>query len=319
MPRRDARPISWRRAIAALPAACQADADGLWSGGAVLRGPAVARLRAGCGGDLATAMLRLLPLAAEFAVAPLSHYRVGAVAAGAADDGGAPALHLGANLEFPGLALNFTVHAEQSAVNHAWLRGETGLRALAVSAAPCGHCRQFLQEVDSSGALPLHMPGPVPGQATTLRLREILPRAFGPGDLGVRGGLMAPVGPTRLKMAGAASRDPLTVTALAAARAGYSPYPAGTSRPLAGAAVELADGSVCAGRLAANAAYNPGLLPLASALAYAQLQHRPGRPVVVRRAVLVERPADSGQRLASEALLAAVAPGVRLEYRSLSG
>jgi cytidine deaminase len=318
MPRSDVRSASWRRAVAALPAACRADADALWSDGAVLRGPAVARLREASGGDLATAMLRLLPLAARFAMAPLSHYRVGAVAAGAADDGGAPALYLGANLEFPGLALNFTVHAEQSAVNHAWLSGETGLQALAVSAAPCGHCRQFLQEVDPSGGLALHLPGPVPGHATTLRLREILPQAFGPADLGVRGGLMAPAGPSRLKLADPVTGDPLVALALAAARAGYSPYPAGKSRPRAGVALQLADGSLSPGRLATNAAYNPGLLPLASALAGAQMRQRPGTPVAVRRAVLVERPAGSGQRLASEALLAAVAPGLRLDWRPLS-
>lgn len=318
MPPHDARPGSWRGAIAALPASCRADAEKLWTEGAKLPGPAVARLRAACGGDLAAAMVRLLPLAAHFAVTPLSGYRVGAVAAGARNDGGAPALYLGANLEFPGLALNFTVHAEQSAVNHAWLSGEAGLSALAVSAAPCGHCRQFLQEVAPRGDLRLHLPERIPGRVTTLALSDLLPRAFGPSDLGVRGGLMAPKRRAGLKLENRAPRDPLVADALAAARASYSPYRAGRIRPAAGVAIQTADGRTATGRLATNAAYNPGLLPLPAALALARLQRPPAEPLALRRCVLVERPAGSGQRHACEALLAALAPSVRLERWEVS-
>lgn len=52
-----------------------------------------------------------------------------------------------------------TVHAEQSAISHAWLRGETSLRAITVNYTPCGHCRQFMNELNSGLALRIHLPG----------------------------------------------------------------------------------------------------------------------------------------------------------------
>ncbi len=39
------------------------------------------------------------------------------------------------------------IHAEQCLIANALLHGERGLRKLAVSAAPCGHCRQFYSEL----------------------------------------------------------------------------------------------------------------------------------------------------------------------------
>ena len=59
-------------------------------------------------------------------------------------------LYFGANYEFPGQALSFTVHAEQAATMHAISFGETGIDLLAVSAAPCGYCRQFLNELTTA-------------------------------------------------------------------------------------------------------------------------------------------------------------------------
>jgi cytidine deaminase len=39
------------------------------------------------------------------------------------------------------------VHAEQFLVINALLHGECEIRKLAVTAAPCGHCRQFYSEL----------------------------------------------------------------------------------------------------------------------------------------------------------------------------
>lgn len=39
------------------------------------------------------------------------------------------------------------VHAEQSLLANAAWHGESALERLAVSAAPCGHCRQFYSEL----------------------------------------------------------------------------------------------------------------------------------------------------------------------------
>src|ERR1051326_1452329 len=73
-------------------------------------------------------MLDLIPEAKRFAIPPISNF-------------------FGANFEFPGEALSFCVHAEQAAVVQAMAGGETGIDAIAVSAAPCGYCRQVLYEL----------------------------------------------------------------------------------------------------------------------------------------------------------------------------
>ena len=87
-------------------------------------------------------MLDLLPFAALYAEPVISNFKVGAVAQGLNGN-----LYFGANIEFKSEALSCTVHAEQAAAMNAWMQGETGLSALAVSAAPCGYCRQFLFEI----------------------------------------------------------------------------------------------------------------------------------------------------------------------------
>ena len=77
--------------------------------------------------------LAMLPLAAACAVTPVSRFNVGAVAHGLSGN-----LYFGANMEFCHVPLQQTVHAEQSAITHAWLRGEKGLRKVTVNYTPCG-------------------------------------------------------------------------------------------------------------------------------------------------------------------------------------
>ena len=73
-------------------------------------------------------------------------------------------LYVGVNLEFPCLPLHNSVHAEQFLVVNALQHGERELVKLAVSAAPCGHCRQFLSElccaVREAAALSCVVPAP---------------------------------------------------------------------------------------------------------------------------------------------------------------
>jgi cytidine deaminase len=54
---------------------------------------------------------------------------------------------VGANLEFARLPLYNSVHAEQFLLVNALHHGERAIRRLAISAAPCGHCRQFYSEL----------------------------------------------------------------------------------------------------------------------------------------------------------------------------
>lgn len=67
-------------------------------------------------------------------------------------------LYVGVNLEFARLPINNSVHAEQFLVVNALHHGEQAIQKMAVSAAPCGHCRQFYSElccaVRSSPPLP---------------------------------------------------------------------------------------------------------------------------------------------------------------------
>ena len=193
-------------------------------------------------------LLSLIPEAQTFAIPPISNFFVGVAALG--ESGG---ISLGANFEFVGQALSFTVHAEQAAVTNAIAHGETGLTMLAVSAAPCGYCRQFLQELTTASTLQILMPN----QPAT-PLSSLLPSAFGPKDLGVTAALMAPQSHDLVL----SSDDPVVQAALQAANASYAPY----TSSYAGVALKTRDGEIFAGRIAENAAFNPSMSPLEQAV-----------------------------------------------------
>jgi cytidine deaminase len=266
-------------------------------------------------------MMSLLPLAQQYAVVPVSHYQVGAVAAGMPIyDTGWANLYLGANFEFANAALSFTVHGEQSATNHAWLRGEAGIQKLAISAAPCGYCRQFLYELVTAKKLEILLPDPNnPSSYTSAPLTNFLPQPFGPSDLGVQGGLMDPtLGYHSLTFPGGVPTDPVVVAATVAACASYAPYATDTAFGYAGVAIQLSDNSIYAGRNAENAAYNPSLSPLEAALSFMNMSRPPGSSNTVVRCVLVEVPTLSSQLSATNAVLAAYSPNVSLEYIAAS-
>jgi len=194
-------------------------------------------------------MLGLIPWAEKFAMPAISKFRVGAVSHGLSGS-----LYFGANYEFPGQALSFTVHGEQAATAHAISFGETGIDMLAVSAAPCGYCRQFLYELTTASKLQIILP-----KTPTTLLTDLLPDAFGPGDLGVTAGLMSP---QSNGMTLAFPTDDATTAALQAANTSYAPY----SASYAGVALKTSDGSIYTGSVAENAAYNPSMSPLEAAV-----------------------------------------------------
>jgi cytidine deaminase len=203
-------------------------------------------------------MLALVPRAKEYAIPPISNFKVGAVALGTSGS-----LYFGANFEYVGEALSLCVHGEQAATAHAISYGETGLQKLAVSAAPCGYCRQFLYELSTAATLSVLVSG-----APAASLTSLLPLAFGPGDLGVEAALMSPQahGLTLVESDGSvhgrASPDALVEAALVAANASYAPY----SFSYSGVALKTASGAFFAGSYAENAAYNPSMAPLEAAL-----------------------------------------------------
>lgn len=230
--------------------------------------------------------MALLPLAAACAWTPLSRFNVGAVAQGVSGS-----FWFGANMEFSATTMQQTVHAEQSAITHAWMAGETALHAITVNYTPCGHCRQFMNELNSGTGLGIHLPG---RDAATLA--SYLPDAFGPRDLNITTLLMDDVNHGLT-----AQGDALVLDALAAANRSHAPY----SNAWSGVALETASGRRFSGAYAENAAFNPSLPPLQAALIMLNMA---GEPVsAIRRAVLVETTgATLSQRPATQATLAAL-------------
>ncbi|WP_323661009.1 cytidine deaminase [Pectobacterium versatile] len=211
----------------------------------------------------------LLPLAAACAQAPISNFQVGAIAQGLSGN-----FYFGANMEFSAVQLQQTVHAEQSAVSHAWIRNERGLRAVTVNYTPCGHCRQFMNELRNAASLRIQLPGRQPAV-----LSHYLPDSFGPVDLHIDTLLMDDInhGAT-LQNVGALARQ-----ALDAANRSHAPY----SKAISGIALETLSGNIYIGRYAENAAFNPSLPPLQVAL---NLMNLAGDdPCTIKHAAVVER------------------------------
>ncbi len=210
----------------------------------------------------------LLPLAAACAITPVSHFNVGAIARGISGN-----IYFGANMEFLQSPLQQSVHAEQSAITHAWLRGEKQLVSITVNYSPCGHCRQFMNELRGNSELQIHLPG-----RDVAKLHDYLPYAFGPTDLNISTLLMDCVD----QGYSLESDDVLVKMALAAANRSHAPY----SKSCSGIALQHEDGSFFIGQYAENAAFNPSFPPLQAALVLMNLS---GKGLdQIKRAVLVE-------------------------------
>jgi cytidine deaminase len=255
-------------------------------------------------------MVRLLPIAALHAIVPVSDFRVGAVAkVSTHPDEKAYEIYLGANIEFKGLPLNHSVHAEQAAAMNAWMQGATGIQALATSAAPCGHCRQFLNELEGSDKLEILTPNESNQGFLRMRLPELLPNAFGPGELKLSNGLMAPTETGENLFLNMVTNDRLVLEALSAAALSYSPYTLNRS----GCAIQTSDGLTYLGRYVENAAFNPSMSPLQVAVSCMNMGPLEGEQKITR-AVLVEKPSGIGQRNVTGMILKSVTPDVELEY-----
>lgn len=258
-------------AFTQLPAALQAALRPLLSDEhfpAMLTAAEVAQIQQQTGLNENTLAFALLPLAAACARPELSHFHVGAIARGVSGN-----LYFGSNMEFIGTTMQQTVHAEQSAITHAWMRGEKALESITVNYTPCGHCRQFMNELNSGTTLPIHLPNTPPAT-----LGDYLPNAFGPRDLEIKTLLLDDEN-HHFVLAG----DSLTQAAIAAANRSHAPY----SQAPAGIALETTDGNIFTGSYAENAAFNPSLPPLQAALNVLSLSGYEYHDI--KRAVLAER------------------------------
>ncbi|CAO2183083.1 unnamed protein product [Urochloa humidicola] len=253
----------------------------------------------------------LVPSAMKRAIAPISRFPVGAVGLGASGR-----VYVGVNLEFRGLPLCHSVHAEQFLIANAAAAGESALRAVAVSHMPCGHCRQFLQEIRGAAGIQILVTSDADeGRAPEWRtVASLLLRPFGPHDLlpeNVPLVLEAhdnPLGdPVPAAANGFAAGDleaRLREAAEAAARAAHAPY----SECPSGFAVADGDGRIYAGGCLESAAYNPTLGPVQTAI-IAMVAAGGGHAGNVVAAALVEKErAAVAQESTARIFLDAVAP-----------
>jgi cytidine deaminase len=240
----------------------------------------------------------LLPLAAAYSYAPISEFYVGALVRGLSGK-----LYFGANMEIIGAQLGQTVHAEQSAISHAWMKGETGISDITINFSPCGHCRQFMNELTTAQELIVQLPEREPKS-----LQEYLPESFGPADIGVTAALMSPV--SHQKTTDEAS--PLLIIAVDALNKSHAPY----TNNLSGVAIEMNDGRFYCGSYAENAAFNPSLPPLQ--VAFVQLLLDGQQLEHIKTAALAEVSAGKISHLAdTQSTLEAINPDIPLEYTCL--
>jgi cytidine deaminase len=269
--------------------------------GGVIHAAEVAQFLRSSGMTIDELMLALIPQAQKFALPPISNFFVGAVALGTSGS-----LYFGANYEFVGQALSFTVHGEQAATANAISHGEVGMQMLAVSAAPCGYCRQFLYELTTASTLLILLPKTPPAFLTSL-----IPDAFGPGDLNVTAALMSPQS-HGLTLSSSAPDDAVVQAALKAANASYAPY----TFDYAGLAFKTKDGGIYTGSVAEDAAFNPSMSPLEAAVVSLVISGGKSYSDIVD-AVLVEMAnSKAGQADATRAALEAISTVTLRSYQA---
>ncbi len=233
--------------------------------------------------------------AVALARAPVSGFSVGALAEGASGRG-----YLGANLEFSGVPLNSSLHAEQSAVINAWVHGESRIVALYLTQQPCGHCLQFLQELDRAEDLKLVV------DDRSYSLRDLLPQPFHlPGRTDHRL-LNCPI---QNLVDIRPTEDALAQRAINAACHSYTPY---THSP-EGFVIESITGHCFAGRSAESAAFNPSVPAVVAALNQRNLSAQ--RNDAISRCIHAKLATSVNHSLAlSEAIMQSIS-GARVECR----
>ena len=204
--------------------------------------------------------------------APISNFQVGACGVGVSGT-----VYCGVNLEFDGMPLSQAVHAEQFLLCLMVHSGESGVRALAVTAVPCGHCRQFMKEYKRADEIMIHVVG---SAVESKPLLGFLPDNFGPADLCIAECMFAS------KARGLAliyAGDELERETLACLnRFSHAPY----SGCLSAVGLLCRGGEVVTGVYLESAAFNPSLPPAQSALINLVARGRRYEDVV--RVVLLE-------------------------------
>lgn len=244
-------------------------------------------------------LTELLPFAAEYSVAPISNFHVGAIAVGTSGN-----LYFGANLEFENQALSLVLHGEQSAISNAWLHGETHISKLAINAAPCGYCRQFINELACAHNIEILLNGEV------IAFDKFLPMSFGPKDLGNNLGLLS----AKKNLNNNDRPDSISPELFQQISLSYAPY----SKNLAACEIQTLDDQVYYGRYAENAAYSPSLSPLQAAISQLILSGTEFSKEVIKQVTLVETENIENQLSVTKAVLESYDFEVPFNYVLLS-
>ncbi|KAK3210518.1 hypothetical protein Dsin_015224 [Dipteronia sinensis] len=209
----------------------------------------------------------LVKSAQTLARPPISKFHVGAVGLGSSGR-----IFIGVNMEFPGVPLNQSIHAEQFLITNLVLNAEPLLRFFAVSAAPCGHCRQFLQEIRNASHIKLTITETDSDcEPKYQHLSHFLPDRFGPDDLLDKDvPLLLETHQNGLKFNGYHQNnicngqisEKLKLAALDAANKSHAPY----SKCPSGVALMDCEGKFYQGSYMESAAYNPSMGPVQAAL-----------------------------------------------------
>ena len=206
---------------------------------------------------------------------------------------------MGANIELNAASLSHTVHAEQSAISHAWLAGEKSITDIIVNETLCGFCRQFTNEITDGCDIRISLPN-----KESQVLSHYLPYSFGPKNLNITKALLSEQNhPMNID-----TTDPMILETLEQARSSYAPY----THNYSAVVLKTQDGQMFQGRYAENAAFNPTLNPMQMALSTMIRHDRKFEEIV--RAVVVES-AEGKNSIVSFCAdaLKCVAPGVKLE------
>ena len=249
----------------------------------------------------------LMPLAASMSTSTISGFCVGAIVEGYRENAQGP-FYLGANLEISGQPLKMTIHAEQSAISNAWHQGETRLRRLYVNEAPCGHCRQFMNELNQVEDMEFVVNRLANDQKKIYRISDLLPDAFGPANLKQEERLLSA---SVESLTSPEPEDALVVAATEAAGQSYAPY----SGCRSGIALLLESGDIITGQYAENVAFNPGMTAIEAALCNLRLNNLGKPESKIVDAVLLEKSTDISHRASVEAILEGM--NTKLRYYSV--
>ncbi|MFI3256350.1 MAG: cytidine deaminase [Psittacicella sp.] len=198
----------------------------------------------------------LLDLAAKYSSPLVSNFHVGAIAIGESGN-----FYFGANQEFLSLPIQYTIHAEQSALSHAFMMNEVSIKKLIISAPPCGHCRQFINELNSASSILIYLKG----YKNSINFKELLPISFGPKDLGINYGLFDKFD---LGIQKHFDKKEMNIL-LKVFNKSYAPY----AKKHSAIAFKLKNELIC-GSIIENAAFNPSLNSLSCTLSFLKLKNR---------------------------------------------